>query len=101
MGVAIFLVINLVVGLAVLSLLFGTFETLFGKPKLSIFRFKKSGIFFVFGLKWNSAKDPAAINTIRIRLFNPYGNPTQVEVTKQFEPKKNSFAVEVDMGPGL
>lgn len=101
MGVAIFLVINLVVGLAVLSLLFGTFETLFGKPKLSILRSTKSGNFFAFGFKWNSAKEPAAINTIRIRLFNPFGNPTQVEVTKQFEPKKNSFAVEVDMGPGL
>jgi len=101
MGVAIFLVINLVVGLAILSLLFGTFETLFGKPKLSILRSTKSGNFFAFGFKWNSAKEPAAINTIRIRLFNPFGNPTQVEVTKQFEPKKNSFAVEVDMGPGL
>ncbi len=101
MGVAIFLVINLVVGLAILSLLFGTFETLFGKPKLSILRSTKSGNFFAFGFKWNSAKEPAAINTIRIRLFNPFGNPTQVQVTKQFEPKKNSFAVEVDMGPGL
>jgi len=101
MGVAIFLVINLVVGLAALSLLFGTFETLFGKPKLTILRSTKNGNIFAFGFKWNSAKEPAAINTIKLRLFNPFGNPTQVEVTKSFEPRKSSFANEVEMGPGF
>lgn len=101
MGVALFLVVNLVVGLAVLSLLFGTFETLFGKPKLTILRSTKSGNFFAFGFKWNSAKEPAAVDTISIRLFNPYGNPTQVEVSRTFDSKPKSFATEVDLGPGL
>ena len=101
MGVAVFLVINLVVGLAALSLLFGTFETLFGKPRLTILRSTKSGNYFAFGFKWNSAKEPAGINIIRLRLFNPFGSPTQVEVSKQFEAKKSSFANEVDMGPGF
>lgn len=101
MGVAIFLVVNLVIGLAVLSLLFGTFETLFGKPRLTILRSTKSGNFFAFGFKWNAAKEPAAVDTIRLRLFNPFGSPTQVEVSKQFDAKKSSFAVEIDMGPGF
>lgn len=101
MGVAIFLVINLVVGLAALSLLFGTFETLFGKPKLTILRSTKSGNFFAFGFKWNAAKEPASIDTIRLRLFNPFGSPSQVEVSKPFEGKTSSFATEVDMGPGF
>jgi ferredoxin len=101
MGVAAFMVINLVVGLAALSLLFGTFETLFGKPKISLLKSSKSGNVFAFGFKWNSAKEPAALDTIRLRLFNPFGSPTQVEVSKPFETKKSSFAVEVDMGPGL
>ena len=101
MGVAAFIVINLVVGLAALSLLFGTFETLFGKPKITLLRASKSGNIFAFGFKWNSAKEPAAIDTIRLRLFNPFGNPTQVEVSKPFDSKKSSFAVEVDMGPGF
>ncbi len=101
MGVALFVVMNLVIGLAILSLLFGAFETLFGKPKLSILRSTKSGNFFAFGFRWNSAKEPAAVDTIRIRLFNPFGNPTQSEVASQFEVKKTSFAEEVDMGPGL
>ena len=101
MGVALFVVMNLVIGLAILSLLSGAFETLFGKPKLSILRSTKSGNFFAFGFRWNSAKEPAAVDTVRIRLFNPFGNPTQSEVVSQFEVKKVSFAEEVDMGPGL
>ena len=101
MGVAAFLVINLVVGLGALSLLFGTFETLFGKPKLTLLRSSKSGNIFAFGFKWNSAKEPAAIDQIRLRLFNPFGSPTQVDVSQAFDPKKSSFALEVDMGPGF
>ncbi len=101
MGVAIFLVINLVIGLAALSLLFGTFETLFGKPKLTILRATQSGNFFAFGFKWNSSKEPVKINSIGLRLFNPFGNPTQVEVSKTFDAKTSSFATEVDMGPGF
>ncbi len=101
MGVAIFLVINLVVGLAVLSLLFGTFETLFGKPKLTLLRSTRGGNFFSFGFKWNSAKEPVGVDLIGIRLFNPFGNPTQVEVSKSFDSKNSSFAAEVDMGTGL
>jgi ferredoxin len=101
MGVAVFLVINLVVGLAALSLLFGTFETLFGKPKLTLLRSSKSGNVFAFGFKWNSAKEPARLDTIKLRLFNPFGSPTQVEVSKPFDSKTSSFAIEVDMGPGF
>ncbi len=101
MGVAIFLVINLVIGLAGLSLLVGTFDTLFGKPKLTLLRSSKGGNIFAFGFKWSSAKEPAALDTIKLRLFNPFGSPTQVEVTKPFDAKKQSFAVEVNMGPGF
>lgn len=101
MGVAAFLVINLVVGLGALSLIFGTFETLFGKPKITFLRPTKSGNIFAFGFKWNSAKEPARLDTIRLRLFNPFGSPTQVEVSKPFEAKSSSFAAEVDMGPGF
>lgn len=101
MGIATFMVINLVVGLAALSLLFGTFETLFGKPSLTLLKASKPGNVFAFGFRWNSAKEPADLDTIRLRLFNPFGSPTQVEVSKPFEAKSSSFATEVDMGPGL
>jgi ferredoxin len=101
MGVAIFVVLNLVVGLFALSMLFGTFETLFGKPKLTILKSMKSGNYFAFGLKWNSAKEPASLDTVKIRLFNPFGSPTSMEVSKNFDSTTSSFANEVDMGPGF
>lgn len=101
MGVAAFLVINLVVGLGALSLLFGTFETLFGKPKVTILKPSKNGNMFAFGFKWNSAKEPASIDQIRLRLFNPFGSPTQVDISARLEPKKSSFAHEADMGPAF
>lgn len=101
MGVALFLVINLVVGLGALSLLFGTFETLFGKPKLTLLRATKSGNYFAFGFKWNSAKEPVAINIIKLRLFNPWGSPTQVEMAKSFDPQRSTFAAEIEMGPAF
>lgn len=101
MGVAIFAVVNLVIGLAGISLLLGTFETLFGKPKLTILRPVKGGNIFAFGFKWNSAKEPAGLDIIKIRLFNPFGTPTQAEVSQKFETKRQSFAMEADMGPGL
>ena len=101
MGIALFLVLNLVIGIAVLSLLSGTFETLFGKPKLTLLRSTKNGHFFAFGFKWNSAKEPVAVDHVGLRLFNPFGSPSQVELSKNFEAKTSSFATEVDMGPGL
>ncbi len=101
MGVALFVVINLVVGLAALSLLFGTFETLFGKPKLTLLRATNSGNYFAFVFKWNAAKEPAAIDTIKLRLFNPWGSPTQVEMAKSFEVQRTSFATEIEMGPAF
>ncbi|HLT23067.1 MAG TPA: ferredoxin [Bacteriovoracaceae bacterium] len=101
MGIALFLVINLVVGLAVTSLFFGAFETLFGKPKFTFLKSVQSGNMFAFGFKWNSAKEPAKMDFVKIRMFNPFGKPTQMEVTQNFDGFSSSFATEVDMGPGL
>jgi ferredoxin len=101
MGVASFVVINLVIGLAIMSLGLGAFESLFGKPKLTFLRPTKTGSIFAFGFKWNSAKEEASMDTVKIRLFNPFGSPTQVEVSKDFESAKSSFGREVDMGPGF
>lgn len=101
MGISLFLVLNLVIGIAVLSLLTGAFETLFGKPKLTLLRSTQNGHYFAFGFKWNSAKDPTSIDNVSLRLFNPFGTPSQVEISQNFEPKSSSFATEVEMGPAL
>ncbi len=101
MGIAGFVVVNLVIGLAVMSLGLGAFEWLFGKPQLTFLRPTKSGSTFAFGFKWNASKEEASIDTVKIRLFNPYGSPTQVEVSKNFDGFNKSFGTEVEMGPGF
>lgn len=101
MGIALFLVLNLVVGLAVISLLFGIFETLFGKPKLTFLKSVQSGNMFAFGFKWNSAKEPVKIDIVKIRMFNPFGSPTQIEVSSTLDGFAQSFATEADMGPAF
>ena len=46
-------------------------------------------------------REPAKFDQIKLRLFNPFGEPTQVEVTKQFTPQGKSFAMDMDFGKGL
>jgi len=101
MGIALFVVLNMVIGIAGLSLLVGALETYFGKPKLVILRPTQGGNVFAFGLKWNSAKEPASIDNFRLKLYNPFGKPAQIEMIKQFEAQKDTFAKELDMGPAL
>jgi ferredoxin len=101
MGIAVFVAINIVVGLGVLSLVFGTFDSLFGKPKFTILKPIGNGNVFAFGFQWNAGKEYARLNQIRLRLFNPFGSPTQVDLIQYFEPQTKSFAKELDMGKGF
>jgi len=98
LGISTGLVVGLVVGLGILSLSIGAFEKIFGKAKLKVLKSSKDGEYFSFALQWNSAKEPAAIDTLRLRLFNPFGKPTQVEVSRKFDKEKDSFAREVHLG---
>jgi len=101
MSVAFLLAFGLVVKVVVLNLLTGGAYFLFGQPKLKILKSKNGKNSFAFGFKWNSAREPAKLDTISLRLFNPFGSPTQVEVSKPFEAKTDNFALDLDMGPGL
>lgn len=99
LGIASGAVIGLVIGLGLLSLGFGIFETFFGKAKLIVLKSSKHTNGFAFALKWNSAKDPAKIDRVRVKLFNPHGKPTQLDISRAIDTQDDSFATEVDMGP--
>ncbi|MDH4467484.1 MAG: ferredoxin [Bacteriovoracaceae bacterium] len=96
--VALALVVSFLVGLGVLSLFSGVFHTFLDRPKLKILKSQKYNFGFAFSFQWNGAKDPANIDTVQVRLYNPEGNPTQVEISRTFQKRKSSFAMEVDMG---
>ena len=88
-----------VVGL--LSLLSGAFVFLFVKPG---FKFLKSETEdgFAFAFEGNPSDDgPIKFDNLTIRLFNPFGNPTQKEISKDFPPAEGSFARDIPLNPGL
>lgn len=99
--IAVVLVGGLVVSVAGLSLFLGAIEGLLGKPKLTILKSEKGNNGFAFHFRFNAAKDEAPIDIVKVRLFNPFGSPTQVEVAKGFDKKTSSFAEDVDFGQGF
>ncbi len=101
MGIAFLVVIGLVVNLGVLSLLSGAFHFLFARPKFLVLKSNISATGLAFGHKWNSAREPAKFDKVKLRFFNPFGKPTHVEIEREFAAKTTDFAVDVDFGNSL
>lgn len=100
-GIATLLAVGLVVTVGAVSLLTGAFYFLFGKSTFEILRSKSGKRGFAFGYIWNSAREAAKFDLVRIRLFNPFGSPTQIDISHEFPTKNEPFAVDLEMGPGL
>lgn len=100
-GVALIAAFGLVVTLGGLSLLSGALHFLFARPRLEILKAKNKDTGFAFGFKWDSAREPATFDKVKIRLFNPFGSPTQVEISQEFRGQGSTFATEVDFGVGM
>lgn len=100
-AIALLMVLGLVVKLGALSLLSGGLHFLFAKPKLNILKSQFGGRGFAFSLKWNSAMEAVKFDKVRVRLFNPFGSPTQVDVYKEFNSAGSNFARDLDMGPAM
>lgn len=98
MGVALFAVAGLVIGLGFLSLLVGGLEFIFGGPKLRFLKTEKGQTGFAFALNWNSAKEPASIDYIQMAFFDAFGKMTQKKVSVEFDGEKHRFAKDVDFG---
>ncbi|MCF8059833.1 MAG: ferredoxin [Bacteriovoracaceae bacterium] len=101
MGIAALLAIGLVVNVAVISLLSGGFHFLFARPRLDILKSEFGDHGFAFSFSWNNAREPAKFDKVKVRLFNPFGTPTQVEVSKAFNGANSNFARDVYMGIGM
>lgn len=101
MAIAALAAIGLVVSLGVLSLLSGAFHFLFGRPSLEILKSEYGDSGFSFSFSWNSAREPGRFDKVKVRLFNPFGTPTQVEVAKEFDVASSDFSRDVFMGEGM
>lgn len=101
MGIAAIMAIGLVITVGVLSLLSGSFHFLFARPRVEILKSEFGDHGFAFSFSWNAAREPAKFDKVKVRLFNPFGSPTQVEVSKAFNAASSDFARDVYMGVGM
>lgn len=98
MGMAILAGVSLIVGLGSLSLLSGALHFLFARPRLTILKSEKGDNGFAFAFSWNSSREKVKFDRVRLRLYNAFGSPKQVDLFKEFNPEDESFATDVDMG---
>lgn len=98
MIVAILMGIGLLVGIGALSLLSGALNFLFVKPKIEILKskFDKSG--FAFTFRWDQDAEPVRFDRFKIRLLNPYGNPAQLEIIREFDGSDVDFVRDIEIG---
>jgi len=101
MGIAGALALGLVINLGIFSLLSGAFHFLFARPRLEILKSEFGDRGFAFSFSWNSSREPGKFDKVKVRLFNPFGSPTQVEVSKAYDSASDDFARDVYMGIGM
>ncbi len=98
MAVAILMGIGLLVGIGALSLLSGALNFLFVKPKIEILKSKFGDNGFAFSFKWDQSAEPVRFDRVRLHLFNPFGSPAQLDITREFDASGNDFARDLDLG---
>lgn len=100
-GVAALMAVGLVIGVGVLSLTSGGLHFLFARPRYEILKSKHGNNGFAFAFRWNSSREPVKFDIVRLRMFNPFGSPTQVDITKSFDAAESTFARDFDCGTSL
>ena len=100
MGIALIMTLGLLLGIVVLNLLTGTLSFLFSRPRIQILKSLKKENGFAFSFFCGSASSNDSFDQVRIRLYNPFGNPDQVDIFGKFPASQGSFAHDVDLGPG-
>jgi ferredoxin len=84
-----------------LSLLTGAFHFLFVKPKFQFLKSQHGKEGFAFGYSWDQTIEEVRFNQVKIHLFNPFGEPKQLEITRDFDPSGEDFAVDFNLGEPL
>ena len=96
-----FMVTGLIIGLGAIGLLVGVWERYWSRPKLTILRSQKGANGFAFHFQWDESKASVQYNVVKLKLFNPFGAPRQVEMAHSFEKTNESFVQDLDMGPAM
>ena len=94
MAIAIMVGIGLLVGIGALSL----FHFLFVKPKIEILKSQYGDNGFAFSFLWDQELEPYQFDLLKIKLFNPFGTPVQMEITREFDSARKDFARDLNLG---
>ncbi len=98
LAIAILATIGLIVTAAAVSLLTGGVHFFFGRPRLRLLKSEHGDTGVAFSLRWNNSKEPANFDVVKIKLFNPFGTPTQIEVSHKLNGYDYDFAEDIDFG---
>lgn len=98
MIVAILMGFGLLLGIGLLSLLSGALNFLFVKPRFDFLTSQHGEAGFAFTCKWDQDAEPVRFDRVRVHLFNPFGLPTEVDITRDFNGADTDFARDVEMG---
>jgi ferredoxin len=101
LAISLILVFGLIFSVWIISLKIVVLQTYLGKPKLTFLKSTLAGNGFAFAFDFNESKEPAKFNRFKIRLFNPGGSPSHLEVSAEMKGFTSSFAQDLEMGPGL
>ena len=101
MGIAIIMTLGLLVGVAILSLLSGAFSFLFARPRIQILKSAKGESGFAFSFSSGATPEKDGFDQVRVRLYNPFGTPDQVDLFAKFSSGQGSFARDVALGPAF
>ena len=99
MSISILIGVGLLVGIGALSLVSGALNFLFVKPKLVILKSQFGDSGFAFTFAWDQSAEPVKYDQFRIQLYNPFGSPTQLDITREFDGSDVDFARDIEMGP--
>ena len=98
MAVAILLGIGLLIGIGALSLLSGALNFLFVKPKIEILKSQFGEQGFAFSFVWDQSAEPVSFDRLKIHLFNPFGSPKELEITREFDGSGDDFTRDLELG---
>lgn len=101
MTISILMGIGLLIAIGALSLFSGALNFLFIKPKIEVLKSQYGENGFAFSFVWDQNAEAVSFDRIKIQLFNPFGNPAQMEITREFEASGQDFARDLDLGPKL
>jgi ferredoxin len=101
MALSILIGIGLLIGIGALSLLSGALNFLFVKPKLEILKSKFGAKGLAFSFTWDQSAEPVTYDRFKIQLFNPFGNPAQLDILREFDQASQDFARDLELGPRM